>query len=307
MTGKPTTLPKVSIGFPVYNGEKYVRGALDSLLAQTFTDFELIISDNASTDTTEAICLEYASQDPRIRYLRQSENCGLAANFQLVLDAAKCEYFMWAAADDRWDSGWLAALVEHLGPGVALAFGSSMSFLEDGTTQKRSIFKSLKGPRTPRMLRYYLQSEWTPKSDVIYGLYRTGQIREVVAEVFGEGDDNRFGFDNMLVFSVLRFGCLHIEPGVTLYKRSKVGVTPFRPGKLLTWRRAAEFAVYLSKLDLVPYLFEYARRAPPGLTRCAVLATMPVKYIFLFCGGLVPAASVVARRIRQKRPVPART
>ena len=93
-------LPRVSIGMPVFNGDKFIREALDSLLAQTFTDFELIISDNASTDRTEAICREYAERDKRIRYVRQAENLGPAANFRFVLDEAVGEYFMWAAADD---------------------------------------------------------------------------------------------------------------------------------------------------------------------------------------------------------------
>ena len=97
---KKHAVPAVSIGMPVYNGEKSIREALDSLLAQTFTDFELIISDNASTDATESICREYAARDSRINYVRQKENIGGCANFQFVLDKAHGRYFMWAAADD---------------------------------------------------------------------------------------------------------------------------------------------------------------------------------------------------------------
>lgn len=85
---KTNQSPEVSIGMPVYNGEKFIREALDSLLAQTYTDFELIISDNASTDDTEAICQEYTAKDTRVRYVRQAENKGPAANFQFVLDKA---------------------------------------------------------------------------------------------------------------------------------------------------------------------------------------------------------------------------
>jgi len=103
--------PKVSIGMPVYNGEKFIREALDSLLAQTFTDFELIISDNASTDGTEAICREYASRDLRIRYVRQPVNRGAVANFQFVLDESVGEYFMWAADDDSRSENYIEALL----------------------------------------------------------------------------------------------------------------------------------------------------------------------------------------------------
>ncbi|WP_201766973.1 glycosyltransferase family 2 protein [Chrysiogenes arsenatis] len=92
--------PKISIGMPVYNGENSIKKAIESIIQQTFTDFELIISDNASIDGTESICIEYAAKDKRIRYVRQRMNLGAIANFQFVLDEAVGEYFMWAAADD---------------------------------------------------------------------------------------------------------------------------------------------------------------------------------------------------------------
>jgi glycosyltransferase involved in cell wall biosynthesis len=100
-------IPKVSIGMPVYNGEPFIREALDSLFAQTFINFELIISDNASTDRTEEICREYAERDTRIRYIRQMENIGASANFQFVLGQANGKYFMWAAADDIRSASFL--------------------------------------------------------------------------------------------------------------------------------------------------------------------------------------------------------
>ncbi|WP_052184910.1 glycosyltransferase family 2 protein [Methylotenera sp. N17] len=90
----------VSIGMFVYNGEDCIRDAIDSILNQTFKNFELIISDNASTDNTETICREYANADHRIRYIRQSKNIGASANSLFVLDNALGEYYMWAAHDD---------------------------------------------------------------------------------------------------------------------------------------------------------------------------------------------------------------
>jgi glycosyltransferase involved in cell wall biosynthesis len=92
--------PKLSIGLPVYNGEKFLQQSLDSLLNQTFGDFELIISDNASTDNTEEICRNYAAQDQRIRYYRNVTNIGCARNFNRVLELSTSEYFKWAAYDD---------------------------------------------------------------------------------------------------------------------------------------------------------------------------------------------------------------
>src|SRR5262245_57216615 len=95
-----TEVPRVSIGLPVYNGAKYLAEAIDSLLEQTFSDFELIISDNGSTDATPAICEEYAAKDGRIRFLRQEINRGLAWNWNCVLEESRGAYFKWAACDD---------------------------------------------------------------------------------------------------------------------------------------------------------------------------------------------------------------
>lgn len=92
--------PRVSIGLPVYNGAIYLRAALDSLLQQDFEDFELIISDNASTDDTEAICRDYASRDRRIRYQRNPTNIGSARNYRQVFELARGEFFKWCSHDD---------------------------------------------------------------------------------------------------------------------------------------------------------------------------------------------------------------
>jgi glycosyltransferase involved in cell wall biosynthesis len=92
--------PRLSIGLPVYNGEAYLSQAIEALLAQTFTDFRLIISDNGSTDATEEICRDSARRDPRIDYRRSSENHGVAWNFNHVVELADSELFKWAAYDD---------------------------------------------------------------------------------------------------------------------------------------------------------------------------------------------------------------
>ncbi len=92
--------PTVSIGLPVYNGAKFLRLALDSILAQTYTDFELIISDNASVDDTKKICLEYAANDKRIRYYRNKVTVGAARNHNRVFEVSTGKYFKWASYDD---------------------------------------------------------------------------------------------------------------------------------------------------------------------------------------------------------------
>ena len=106
--------PKITIGLPVYNGEPFLPQAIDAILAQTYRDFELIISDNASTDATEKICRKYATQDDRISYYRNQQNIGAMGNFNRVFQLASGEYFKWVAHDDLHAPDYLARCVEIL-------------------------------------------------------------------------------------------------------------------------------------------------------------------------------------------------
>jgi glycosyltransferase involved in cell wall biosynthesis len=126
--------PRVSIGLPVYNGENYLAETIDSILAQTFTDFELIISDNASTDRTEAICRQYAAQDPRIRYVRNANNLGAARNYNCAFELAHGEYFKWNGHDDPLAPSFLERCIEVLDrhPGVVLCFARNRAIDERG-------------------------------------------------------------------------------------------------------------------------------------------------------------------------------
>jgi glycosyltransferase involved in cell wall biosynthesis len=121
-------VPRVSIGVPVYNGERYVARTLDSLLAQTLGDFELVIADNASSDGTEAICRAYVMRDPRVSYHRAAVNQGIVANFNRCFALARAAYFKWQAADDLVAPTFLERCVAVLDadPSVVLAFARSV-------------------------------------------------------------------------------------------------------------------------------------------------------------------------------------
>lgn len=107
-------VPTASIGVPVYNGERYLRDALTSLTEQTYTDFEVIVCDNASTDATEEIAREYVEDDPRFRYVRNPQNLGLVRNYRRALHLARGRYFKWHSSDDTLSPGYLAAMVAAL-------------------------------------------------------------------------------------------------------------------------------------------------------------------------------------------------
>jgi glycosyltransferase involved in cell wall biosynthesis len=109
-----TIAPAVGIGMPVYNGERFLAEAIESVLRQSFSDFELVISDNASTDRTREICESYAAMDPRVRYLRNEVNLGALPNFNRVFELSRGRYFKWAAHDDVLKPEFLRRTVEAL-------------------------------------------------------------------------------------------------------------------------------------------------------------------------------------------------
>ena len=106
--------PLVSVGIPVYNGERWIQRALESLRGQTYGHLELIISDNASIDATATICQEYVARPPRVRYYRNPTNIGVYANFRRVFDLSSGDYFMWASMDDVRPLTAVAACIEAL-------------------------------------------------------------------------------------------------------------------------------------------------------------------------------------------------
>ncbi len=131
--------PRVSIGLPVYNGENFLEEAIRSILEQTFEDFELIISDNASTDTSEAICRAYAAQDKRLRYFRNQENIGASGNYRRVFELSSGEYFKWAAHDDVCRPNFLLKCVEVLDqdPSVVLCYARTITIDAKGRPGKQ--------------------------------------------------------------------------------------------------------------------------------------------------------------------------
>jgi glycosyltransferase involved in cell wall biosynthesis len=107
-------MPRVSIAIPTYNCERYIAQSVESLLGQTYGDFELVISDNASTDGTEQVCRKYVRLDARVRYVRRTDNIGGPGNFRYVYSLCSGEYHKWSTADDYWDSTFLAKAVALL-------------------------------------------------------------------------------------------------------------------------------------------------------------------------------------------------
>ena len=141
---------------PVYNGERTLRQALESILAQSHGDFEVLISDNASTDSTPAICDEFAARDRRIRYHRQAHNIGASANFDHVMKQATGRYFMWAAADDVRSPDFLSRNTEFLQTHPDFVACTSPVRFEDGDFDEiRMGDASLEGDLAQRLTQFF--------------------------------------------------------------------------------------------------------------------------------------------------------
>lgn len=168
--------PRVSIGLPVYNGAGTIGDAIAALRAQTFSDFELVISDNASDDATHEICLDAAAGDPRIRLIRQPENIGPIGNFAAVLAEARAPYFLFAAADDRVAphlvEETLGLLAAH--PGAVACAPRTLIHLPDGRTREARGSGAIGGPGWWRPARFLLRPADNSR---FYGLYRTEVMR----------------------------------------------------------------------------------------------------------------------------------
>lgn len=164
---------RLTIGLPVYNGENFLAASLESLLGQTYDDFELIISDNASTDRTTDICKQYAKLDSRIRYIRQNYNIGLVRNEQFVMRQATGQLFKLAAHDDLYASDLLKKCIEALDshPEVVVAHCWEARIDAQGSVVEAMKYSvAVDRPQAPQRFHSMLFDGW---DDYTYGVMRT--------------------------------------------------------------------------------------------------------------------------------------
>lgn len=170
--------PRVSIGVPVHNGERFLRAAVESLLSQDVDDIEVLLADNASTDGTDAICREFAARDPRVRYLPSEINRGASWNFNRVVDAARGRYFMWAADDDLHDPEFVGACLDVLDrdPTVVLAFTQAVEIdAHDEVIEKRGPINVADVPSAADRFRAILEDE--VYCYAVFGVIRIAVLR----------------------------------------------------------------------------------------------------------------------------------
>ncbi len=172
-------VPRLTIGLPVYNGERFLAESLDALLAQTFTDFELIISDNNSTDRTEQIAHRYVAQDSRVQYVRHPENRGATYNHNFGIQRARGEFFKWASHDDLYAPELLQRCIEALDrrPEIALAHAWTAFIDDHGTVTDKVDYPLVTDVSDP--VERFRSLLHTQGGDDIYGVIRMAVLRRV--------------------------------------------------------------------------------------------------------------------------------
>jgi glycosyltransferase involved in cell wall biosynthesis len=210
--------PIVSIGLPIYNGEKFLKEKLESIFDQTLKNYELIISDNNSSDNTKKICEEFLKKDSRIKYFHQINNEGPFANFNFVLKKSTRKFFVWTAVDDMWENSFLEKTINEL---------MQNNYAVGCTSQVERIGKIINefeelqddswlGKKYKRIRRNYrkfgtisVSGSWHKKAETymktqsgqaVYSVFRTNELKKSFQNL------PPYAIDMALIMSVLKYG-----------------------------------------------------------------------------------------------------
>jgi glycosyltransferase involved in cell wall biosynthesis len=318
---KVSAVPKLSIGLPVYNGENYLEESLDALLGQTYKDFELILSDNASTDSTADICRRYEKQDERIRYIRQSRNIGAAPNHNFVFKQSRGELFKWASADDLYAHDLLQHCVDALDeyPDVVLAHSWTAAIDGEGNVTQALEYPlatdSLRAPERFRSMLFGSTVEDAQgvvrtddygviRADDGYGVIRADVMRRVAPH------NSYYHADRTLMTEIALHGPFYQTPDWLYFRRDHVDRARRACPTVRTWcanldpRRASRLRNPTTRL-LAEYIWGYvsavwrAPLSPADRAEC-------YRYLAQWAGlRVLPVAGRVLRGgvLRPKEPV----
>jgi glycosyltransferase involved in cell wall biosynthesis len=259
--------PSLCVGLPVHNGGRFLRAGLDCLRAQTFRDFEVLIYDNASTDDTAAIALDFAARDSRFHYHRQPVNKGAMQNFTDVLLAARSPFFMWRAADDASDANYLEVLHGLLlaRPDKDLAVSRILTRAYDGSLEREQRYRGECGWRGPIGLA--VRAFRSNRASWFYGLFRRAAITPIwldIASRYREANASDhlalfpFLFDNRIIGTNATTFIQGVQPKNSGITRPR---GPDRHDAKIAQRRAF---LDLTREEIVKRLPDPAVRAPYG-------------------------------------------
>ena len=255
---------RVSIGIPVYNSARFVAVAIESILAQTFTDFELVIADNASTDNSVEVCERYAAKDSRIRFYRNPQNCGAAGNFNRVFELSSAPYFMWVSSNDYFAPQFLEKAVPVLDarPDVCIVSPRTRYFHTD-VSRFEEVDDDMDITQDAAVSRFLTLCERLRINNVMHGLIRRETLlRTALLKPY-------MSSDNLMVAELALLGKFAQLPEPLFYRRMEAEAAtimmtraqltafyePRRSGDLpfQTWKRLHGF-------------WSIVRRAPLGFS-----------------------------------------
>lgn len=200
-------MTKLSLALPVYNGENFLRECLESILSQTYTDFELLISDNCSTDSTQDICREFAARDDRIRLIFHEKNIGAAGNFNFAYHETKAPFFKWVAHDDLLEPTFLEKTMAALerNPDACLAHSHTRIFTDNLAEGEEFIPNFKAGADNPvgRLWDMLLHGQ---RCYEVFGIIRRSALDKT--DLIG----NHKGGDNVLLYRLSLIGMFEIVP-----------------------------------------------------------------------------------------------
>jgi glycosyltransferase involved in cell wall biosynthesis len=301
--------PRVSIGLPVYNGENFLEEAIVSILSQTYEDFELIISDNASTDLTEKICRKYAAQDARVDYSRNTENIGGMNNANLTFRRSRGEYFRFAGHDDVYAPDLLERLVTELDqrPETTVCYAATVKI--DGQGNEIGVCYPTEGTAKTAVDRFRELVLSSQPGGAIYGLIRSDILRQTSLLRNYTGSDY-----NLLCELALR-GPFHLVPERLFFNRFHDGNVYKDPRGRMAWARpdlARSGRPTLPNWLRLRHYIRILAAAPLSLKErvsCAMIVLQWVRMKWLSLGldlGLAAFMLIHSKEWRVKRYAPER-
>ncbi len=254
-------MPSVSIALPVYNGAQHIAHAIESVLAQDWSDLELIITDNASDDATQEICESYVARDKRVRYVRHPSNLGAAPNYNSGFELATGDFFKWCAHDDTLSSNYISACKSALEwrPDATLAFGQTIGIDTEG--RELGLLLNEMGTiadaePTRRFLRAIREAA---TCFPIFGLYRTDALRRSTLH------RSYYGSDRGLITEMALLGPCLLVPEATFFNREhparSINISDLRIRSKWQGGRTDRRAS-MEHVNLAGHLIEIAQRHP---------------------------------------------
>ena len=221
---------KITIGLPAYNGEKTIKRTIDSILAQTVTNFKLIISDDKSTDSTPQICREYEKKDKRVKYIQKNKNEGWIENFRSLAKKSNTKYFVWISNDDYWDKEFIEKNIDVLetNPKIVgsisdiklIGLNIKKYYTEEekvgSETEKSKIrfVRAIKGTYDEK-IKNIIEFNWMIN---FYSIFRTKELQSSLI------DDDFVSWDFAIALNIIKFGDLHVLDEILGYRDTE-GVT----------------------------------------------------------------------------------